>query len=49
MDCGAYEALIRQIEGGSIPVNRMMITPVGLARAPQLVPIFWHNLAVEAR
>jgi hypothetical protein len=49
MDWGAYEALIRQIEGGPIPVDRMMITPVGLARAPQLVPIFWHNLAVEAR
>ena len=49
MDWGAYEALIRQVEGGPVPVDRMMITPVGLARAPQLVPIFWHNLAVEAR
>jgi len=49
MDWGAYEVLIRQIEGGPVPVDRMMITPVGLARAPQLVPVYWHNLAIEAR
>lgn len=49
MDWGAYEALIRRIEGGPVPVDRLMITPVGLARAPQLVPIFGHNLPVEGR
>jgi hypothetical protein len=49
MNWGAYEALIRQIEGGPIPVDRLMITPVGLARAPQLMPVFSHNLVVEPR
>ena len=49
MDWGAYEPLIRQIEGGPVPVDRMMITPVGLARASQLEPVFSHNLPVETR
>lgn len=47
MDWGAYEVLIREVEGGPVPVDRMMITPVDLARAPQLEPVFWHNLPVE--
>jgi hypothetical protein len=49
MDWGAYEVLIRQIEDGPVPLDRMMITPVGLAKAPQLVPVYWHNLAVEGQ
>jgi hypothetical protein len=44
-----YEILIRQIEGGDVPVDREMITPVGLARAQQLIPVFSHRLAFATR
>ncbi len=39
-----YEILIRQIEKGDVPVDREMITPVGLAKARQLTPVFSHRL-----
>jgi len=39
-----YEMLIRQIEGSDVPVDREMITPVGLARATQLEPVLSHRL-----
>lgn len=48
MNWGPYEALIRRIEGGPVPVDREMITPRDLARARQLEPVFSHNIAVEA-
>lgn len=48
MDWGPYETLIRQIEGGPVPVDREMITPRDLAKARQLEPVFSHNIAVEA-
>jgi hypothetical protein len=42
-----YRTLIEQVEGGAVPVDREMITPVELARAAQLEPVFSHNLRVE--
>ena len=36
MNWGPYEVLIRQIEGGDVPINREMITPRDWARARQL-------------
>jgi len=47
MNWQPYEALIKKIEGGEVPVDREMITPVDLAKAPQLEPAFSHNLKVE--
>jgi len=47
MNWGPYEVLIRQIEGGPVPVDREMITPRDLARARQLQPVFSHNIAIE--
>jgi len=48
MNWQPYETLIRQIEG-DVPVDREMITPVELARARQLEPVFSHNLKAELR
>jgi len=42
-----YELLIKQIEGGPVPVDREMITPRDLARARQLEPVFAHNTVIE--
>jgi len=42
-----YRSLIEQVEGGAVPVDRDMITPVELARATQLEPVFSHNLRIE--
>ena len=47
MNWGPYETLIRQIENGPVPVDREMITPRDLARAPQLEPVFSHKIAIE--
>jgi len=47
MNWRPYELLIEQIEGGDVPVDREMITPVNLAKAQQLEPVFSHNLNVE--
>ena len=47
MNWGPYEVLIRQIEGGDVPINREMITPRDLARAKQLEPVFSHRLPIE--
>ena len=47
MNWGPYEVLIRQIEGGPVPVDREMITPRDLARARQLEPVFSHNIIIE--
>lgn len=47
MNWQPYETLIKQIEGGEVPVDREMITPVDLAKAPQLEPVFSHYLKVE--
>ena len=47
MNWGPYEVLIRQIEGGDVPINREMITPRDLARAKQLEPVFSHRLSIE--
>jgi len=47
MNWGPYDVLIRQIEGGPVPVDREMITPRDLAKARQLQPVFSHNIAVE--
>jgi hypothetical protein len=48
MNWQPYETLIKQVEGGEVPIDREMITPVELARARQLEPVFSHNIAVEA-
>ncbi len=48
MNWQPYETLIRQIEGGDVPVDREMITPVELAKARQLEPVFAHNIIMEA-
>jgi uncharacterized protein YycO len=47
MNWRPYETLIEQVEGGAVPVDREMITPVDLAKAPQLEPVFSHQLRVE--
>ena len=47
MNWRPYETLIRQIEGGDVPINREMITPRDLARAKQLEPVFSHRLTIE--
>ena len=47
MNWGPYETLIRQIEGGTVPINREMITPRDLARAKQLKAVFSHRLSIE--
>ena len=47
MNWGPYEVLIRQIEGGEVPVDREMITPRDLAKARQLEPVFSHNINIE--
>ena len=47
MNWRPYETLIRQIEGGDVPINREMITPRDLARAKQLEPVFSHRLPIE--
>ena len=47
MNWRPYETLIRQIEGGDVPINREMITPRDLARAKQLEPVFSHRLSIE--
>ena len=47
MNWGPYEVLIRQIEGGPVPVDREMITPRDLAKARQLEPVFSHNIIIE--
>lgn len=48
MNWQPYEILIKQVEGGEVPVDCAMITPVELARAWQLEPVFSHNIPVEA-
>jgi len=47
MNWEPYEMLIRQIEGGPVPVDREMITPRDLAKARQLEPVFAHNISLE--
>jgi len=47
MNWGPYETLIKQIEGGPVPVDREMITPRDLAKARQLEPVFAHNIVIE--
>ena len=36
MNWKPYEATIRKYEGGEPPLDRLMITPIGLSKAPQL-------------
>ena len=40
LDWGAHIDLIRRIEGGKVPLEREMITPVDLARSPELEQVF---------
>ena len=40
LDWQPHEATIRELEGGPVPLERMIITPRDLAKAPQLVPVF---------
>lgn len=47
MNWQPYELLIRRIEGGEVPVDREMITPVELAKARQLEPVFGHKIRIE--
>jgi hypothetical protein len=49
MNWRPYEILIKQVEGGEVPVDREMITPVELSRARQLEPVFSHNMTVESQ
>lgn len=35
-----FETFIREMEGGSLPLERPMITPVGVTRSPELVKIY---------
>jgi hypothetical protein len=44
MNWEPFESLIKDIEGGEVPVGREMITPVELARARQLRPVFSRTL-----
>jgi hypothetical protein len=36
LDWKPYESFIRSDQAGSLPLDRVMITPASLARAPQL-------------
>ncbi len=47
MNWQPFETLIKRIEGGTVPVNREMITPRDLAHATQLEPVFLHRLSAE--
>jgi len=47
MNWEPYEALIKQIGGGPVPVDREMITPRDLAKARQLEPVLSHNIVIE--
>ena len=40
LDWKPYESTIRKYEGGEPPLDRLMITPRDLAKAPQLNPVF---------
>ncbi|HSI13436.1 MAG TPA: YiiX/YebB-like N1pC/P60 family cysteine hydrolase [Chthoniobacter sp.] len=35
-----YEAVIKQIEGGTVPLDRVLITPRSVSEAPQLEKVF---------
>lgn len=48
MNWRPFAALIEEIEGGEVPVDREMITPRDLARAKQLEPVFSQGLQIEA-
>jgi len=39
-----HEAVIREIENGGLPLNRLMITPVEITRDPRLTQILRHGL-----
>jgi|KBSMisStandDraft_5_1062788.scaffolds.fasta_scaffold488724_1 hypothetical protein len=39
-----YEELIRRIEGGDLPLDRPMITPVQLTRSPVLARVYPNNI-----
>jgi hypothetical protein len=39
-----FEAFIREMEGGKLPLDREMITPRALSEAEQLAPLYRHNL-----
>jgi hypothetical protein len=40
LDWKPFESFIKSIQGNSLPLDRVMITPVSLSRAPQLHEIF---------
>jgi len=40
LDWQPYEAFIKSEQGGALPLDRMMITPASLARAPQLHEVY---------
>jgi hypothetical protein len=43
-----YLATIRKYEGGDPPLNREMITPIDLSKAPQLQKVFDNGMAEES-
>lgn len=47
MNWRPYIATIRKYEGGPPPLDRKMITPIGLSKAPQLKKVFDNGLAGE--
>jgi len=38
-----FEAFIRSMEDGELPLDRQMITPVGLTRSPLVRRVFPHG------
>ena len=44
-----YERLIVELEGGPVPLDRMIITPIDLALAKQLEVVHSHNFEVTLR
>lgn len=44
-----YQQLIEMLEGGSVPVERMMITPRDLALAPELELVTSHGVELRPR
>ena len=44
---GPYRPVIEALEGGPVPLNRMMITPADMARAKQLKLVYAYNIRTD--
>ena len=46
---GPYRPVIEALEGGPVPLDRMMITPADLARAKQLKLVYAYNISTDSQ